>query len=561
MVRLWLSFLCWGLACAPLHGQYETDTVSQALRQGKYLESRKKYDLALESYRWADKQAHHSSPICYLHIAAVERKMGRLSDALEDAKRAEKVAGNDKASAVQAHLLRAGVLVQMAGKPTDKKLKMAEEELQEALALDPELAYVHYALGMILLKEGNDAGGVAELKLYLASPRAARDTLEEVQRIIANPIRAREPFAPDFSFVTLENQRVSNSVLRGKVVLLDFWGTWCEPCRESVPMLRNLQKEFAGPGFQLVGISSDNDDGVVRTFVEAQHMDWQEHVDVSGEISTVFKVESVPTFVVLDKDGVIRFRQSGWNPSSQADLEEVISKAQKRALDPALASAYAVNPPAAASEPAHPGDASSGATPEDAAPLPPAELGRVEGGLYTNAALGISYQLPAGWIALSPENLHQTNLRIGSKLRNFARIHPELPGDVEAYIAQYALYASRQGEGDGQRIAVPCLRFSITPSKDPDLKLEEFEHFAESMSAIPGIRLRREAAEFTVKEHRFVRADFDRSSEKSHAFEALVRTLVGGKYLLEIEIFTGTAMELQKIVDTLQTMSFNESAH
>src|SRR5205814_3426222 len=52
-------------------------------------------------------------------------------------------------------------------------------------------------------------------------------------------IRARTPFAPRFSFTTHDNQAVSNASLRGKVVLMDFWGTWCPPCRESVPILRD----------------------------------------------------------------------------------------------------------------------------------------------------------------------------------------------------------------------------------------------------------------------------------------------------------------------------------
>jgi thiol-disulfide isomerase/thioredoxin len=95
-----------------------------------------------------------------------------------------------------------------------------------------------------------------------AYPAANVATVEETRRVIANPIRARMPFAPKFSFTTHDNQKISNASVRGRVVLLDFWGTWCPPCRDSVPILRDLNKKYAGKAFQLVGVSSDDDEEV-----------------------------------------------------------------------------------------------------------------------------------------------------------------------------------------------------------------------------------------------------------------------------------------------------------
>src|SRR5262249_18299991 len=114
-------------------------------------------------------------------------------------------------------------------------------------------------------------------------------------------------------------------------------GTWCPPCRESVPILRNLNKKYAGKPFQLVGVSSDDDEDVWRTFTEAQKMDWQQYIDLSGKVLEAFKIESFPTYIVLDKDGVIRFRQSGLGPTTESDVEEAINKALKKESDPKLA--------------------------------------------------------------------------------------------------------------------------------------------------------------------------------------------------------------------------------
>jgi cytochrome c biogenesis protein CcmG/thiol:disulfide interchange protein DsbE len=124
-------------------------------------------------------------------------------------------------------------------------------------------------------------------------------------------------------------------------VLMDFWGTWCPPCRESIPTLQNLQKKYTGKNFELVSVSSDDEEDVWRTFVAAQKMNWTEYIDLSGEILERFKIESFPTYIVLDKDGVMRFRQSGFGETTQMELEDAINKALKRPSDPNLVAAAA----------------------------------------------------------------------------------------------------------------------------------------------------------------------------------------------------------------------------
>jgi tetratricopeptide (TPR) repeat protein len=169
---------------------------------GRSLLIQRKYELALDACHKADKLSHHSSAPCYLKIASVERKLGDFSSALEDAKKAVKVAGEDKSVAVRAHLLRASLLSQMAGKPTDKKLKEAEDEIRQALAQVSGNALAHYNLGFVLLRQERDPEGIAELNAFLAIPGADPETVAEARRMVANPLRARAPFAPDFSFTT-----------------------------------------------------------------------------------------------------------------------------------------------------------------------------------------------------------------------------------------------------------------------------------------------------------------------------------------------------------------------
>src|SRR5215218_1784706 len=95
-----------------------------------------------------------------------------------------------------------------------------------------------------------------------------------------NPRRARENYAPDFSFTSSEGEHIALGDLRGKVVLLDFWGTWCPPCVDSVPELRTLHKCYSNePWFVLIGISSDNDEEKWQEFTVKNKMIWPQYRD------------------------------------------------------------------------------------------------------------------------------------------------------------------------------------------------------------------------------------------------------------------------------------------
>jgi thiol-disulfide isomerase/thioredoxin len=539
MARPNLSLFLFLLASLSLAAQESSDPVAQAVSQGDLYSSKRKYELALDAYHKADKLSHHSSAACYLKLASVERKLGDFSSALDDAKKAVKVAGGDQVVAVHAHLLRATLLSQMSGKPTDKKLKEAEDEIRQALALNSANTMARFDLGFVLLKQERDPEGIAELNAFVSLPGADSETVAEARKMIANPLRARAPFAPDFFFTTSQNQPVSNASLRGKVVLVDFWGTWCPPCRESVPILRNLNKKYAGKPFQLVSVSSDDDADVWRTFIKAEHMDWPQYIDLPGDVLQAFKVESFPTFVVLDKDGVIRFRQSGEGPTTEGELEDAIGKYLKRESDPKLAAAAAAeaqSSPAASSlspsrdsssTPVSTAGASrsvpSAAATESAKPsgnvepsLPGVEGSVVSGNLYKNQVLGMTFQFPSGWILAQAQALHALNDRNEAAAKaSILEQHPEMANSLRLSVPKVIFYASRKG-GDGQRIEVPSLRITAVPSRLDSVSLDNFQVLLANRATASGLKPTGPASEFQVNKHPFVRADFDRAIGALH---------------------------------------------
>ncbi len=168
MARILKFFMVILFAAGGAEAQSGSDAMNKALEQGDLFASRHKYELALEAYHKADKLAHHESANCYLKLAQVERKLGDFSSALDDTKKAIKVAGDDKETAIKAHTMRAILLVRQSGKPTDKKLKEAEDDMRQAIALDSKQALSHFDLGTILMKQERDADGIAELNQAIA---------------------------------------------------------------------------------------------------------------------------------------------------------------------------------------------------------------------------------------------------------------------------------------------------------------------------------------------------------------------------------------------------------
>jgi thiol-disulfide isomerase/thioredoxin len=567
---LWLLIFVW--AYLPLPAQDPSDAVSRELAQGDLYQSKQKFDLALEAYQRADKLAHHSSALCYLRIATVERKLGDFSSALENAKRAVNVAGDDKSLALHAHLVRATLLSQMSNKPTDKKLREAEEDIRQALMLDPSTAVAHYDLGFVLLKQERDTEGLAELQMYVDSPKTDPTTLADARRLIANPVRARAPFAPDFSLTTEEGQKLSNDSLRGKVVLLDFWGTWCPPCRESVPMLRDLNKRYSGKAFQLVSISSDEDVDTWKSFITQEKMDWSEYIDLQGNVLNSFKVESFPTYIVLDKDGIIRFRQSGLSPSSEMDLEDSINKALKRDSDPQLAAALAAEsqlapaplhrPTPLSVSPAAEGTAPA-VLPEDSRQLPHLlgatesriEDGVVTGNVYKNRALHLTFEFPPDWIAANSAILNSDNDRGVASSTAAILQHQGMADSPNLSAPKLIFYASKKGTGDGQRIDIPSIRITALPSHGKPLTLDSFRRTTAQIADASSMQVTSAPSEFRVDDHAYFRTDLQRAIGAKY-YTTVVQTLAGD-YLLHIELFAYSKGELDQIASALEAITIS----
>lgn len=301
-------------------------TYEEEIQAGRNFMRQRKWEDALKAFKRANDLKGKTSAEAHLLMANAYMGLEAYKNVAQSADKVVEFGGNDPELQVQAYNLR-GIAIQKQSEGKDqKKLLDAEAAFRLAVTAKADYPESHYNLGVVLLQQNRDPEGVAELKKYL---ELAPDQFlsAEARKIIENPRRAREPFAPDFSITTSEGEYISLDDLKGKVVLLDFWGTWCPPCVASLPSLRELNKKYSKhETFVMLGISSDGDEDKWSNFIVKEKMVWPQFLDRQRAVQRAFKVSAFPTYIVLDHEGVIRFRVTGSSFDKEAALSDAINK-------------------------------------------------------------------------------------------------------------------------------------------------------------------------------------------------------------------------------------------
>jgi peroxiredoxin len=302
------------------------------LNKGRVLLRREEFDEALKSFKRANemlRDAGKTCADCFNLMAEAYIGLESYKKAVEVSDQALVLAGDNKKLASQAYNNKGLALQTWANKKDQKKLQAAEAVFRQGLAIAGAIPELRYNLGVMLLQMNRDPEGIAELQQYIDGEPGGK-FIETAKKMATNPRRARENYAPDFSFTSSDGKQISLEDLQGKVVLLDFWGTWCGPCVESVPDLRQLHKKYSqDPAFVLIGISSDREEDVWREFTEKNKMVWLQYRDRDRRIQRAFEVSSFPTYVIIDHEGIVRHRSVGVSWSGSAGLDSAIKKQMK----------------------------------------------------------------------------------------------------------------------------------------------------------------------------------------------------------------------------------------
>jgi cytochrome c biogenesis protein CcmG/thiol:disulfide interchange protein DsbE len=138
-------------------------------------------------------------------------------------------------------------------------------------------------------------------------------------------IRSGGSIAPAWSVSTLDGARLTSDSLRGQVVLVNFWATWCFPCRAEMPLLEAMHKRHRDAGFTIVGFSVDREDAdVVRSFVEERSISYPIAIVGAAEERAFGGIRGYPTSFLLDRGGTVRHAVIG--PLAPATLELAVRR-------------------------------------------------------------------------------------------------------------------------------------------------------------------------------------------------------------------------------------------
>jgi peroxiredoxin len=133
-------------------------------------------------------------------------------------------------------------------------------------------------------------------------------------------VKSGQP-APDFDGQTLSHQSLKLSSLRGKVVLLDFWASWCEPCKKELPLLSKLAPRLKARGIEVIAVNIDDDPRNAESFLRQKGIALTVVSDAGKKIVGRWEPPKMPSSYVIDPTGTVRAVNGGFEPGDESKLE------------------------------------------------------------------------------------------------------------------------------------------------------------------------------------------------------------------------------------------------
>lgn len=130
--------------------------------------------------------------------------------------------------------------------------------------------------------------------------------------------------APDFTLKSHTGENIKLSELRGQVVMINFWASWCGPCRQEMPLLDALYARYEPLGFTLLGVNVEEDPGKAKSMIDDLSLGFPILFDSENSVSKQYEVIAMPSTVIVDRDGKIRYIHHGYKPGDENKYQDII---------------------------------------------------------------------------------------------------------------------------------------------------------------------------------------------------------------------------------------------
>jgi len=330
-----LAVLALSCMLVPVFAQESSEGPKDEKAQKTYKQAleelhQKNEESALDKFKKADKQDGG-------HCLACQKQMIKLGIKHEDWKMAslaaEEMLGEaqgTEATAVAHYQVAYVLFYEGVQRHKEDLFSRAHDEVTKALAAYPNFPDALYLDGRVLAYLHQDDAAKAQFEKCVKLKPAGDPLRQRALRFIDHPELVRARMAPAFAITTLDGKRMSMDDLQGKVVLVDFWATWCTPCREALPHIQKVAKKFEGEPLVILSISLDGDRQKWKEFVAKNEMTWPQYCDggFTGPISRMFGVNAIPHTFTIDADGVLQDEHIG-DASIEGKLKKLIARAHE----------------------------------------------------------------------------------------------------------------------------------------------------------------------------------------------------------------------------------------
>ncbi len=133
-----------------------------------------------------------------------------------------------------------------------------------------------------------------------------------------------EGAAPDFTLKSSSGKNLRLSEFRGEVVMINFWASWCGPCRQEMPLLEELYNEYQPLGFTILGVNVEEDSSQAKQMLKDIPVNFPVLFDNESEVSKLYKVVAMPSTVLVDRDGNVRYLHQGYKPGYEEAYQQQV---------------------------------------------------------------------------------------------------------------------------------------------------------------------------------------------------------------------------------------------
>jgi cytochrome c biogenesis protein CcmG/thiol:disulfide interchange protein DsbE len=131
---------------------------------------------------------------------------------------------------------------------------------------------------------------------------------------------------PEIGLKDLSGKTVDAASLSGKVVIVDFWATWCAPCREELPELQKFHKKYAAQGLVIIGVSVDKEPDNIKSFLQKLQVTFPVVHDVGHQVTGKYAPPKMPSSYIIDRKGIVRYVHGGYRAGDAAEFDKQIQE-------------------------------------------------------------------------------------------------------------------------------------------------------------------------------------------------------------------------------------------